>query len=134
MRRDAGEEEGCEFSSKIPRIMSNLPDFPRRPFLYAHLCVYTKSMAWAFGKFNNSASINQLNSRRFYKLKCNLMARWVLYKRDNFKNEKKGVWLFYPLADCPLDGWSSMDDPPYGLSRTRIAHRNDSSPAWKLHP
>jgi len=24
--------------------MSNLPDFPRRPFLYAHLCVYSKSM------------------------------------------------------------------------------------------
>ena len=44
MRRDAGEEGGCDFSSKMPRIMSNLPDFPRRPFLYAHLCVYTKSM------------------------------------------------------------------------------------------
>ena len=44
MRRDAREEGGCDFSSKMPRIMSNLPDFPRRPFLYAHLCVYTKSM------------------------------------------------------------------------------------------
>ena len=44
MRRDAGEKGGCDFSSKMPRIMSNLPDFPRRPFLYVHLCVYTKSM------------------------------------------------------------------------------------------
>ena len=44
MRRDAGEEGGREFSSKMPRNMSNLPDFPRRPFLYVHLCVYTKSM------------------------------------------------------------------------------------------
>ena len=43
MRRDAGEEGGREFSSKMPRTMSNLPDFPRRPFLYAHL-LYTKSM------------------------------------------------------------------------------------------
>jgi hypothetical protein len=24
MRRDAGEEGGCKFSSKMPRIMSNL--------------------------------------------------------------------------------------------------------------
>jgi len=44
MRRDAGEERGREFSSKMPRTKSNLPDFPRRPFLYAHLCVYSKSM------------------------------------------------------------------------------------------
>jgi len=44
MRRDAGEEGGREFSSKMPRTMSNLPDFPCRPFLYAHLCFYTKSM------------------------------------------------------------------------------------------
>ena len=44
MRRDAVEEGGCKFSSKMSRIMSNMPDFPRRPFLYAHLCVYTKSM------------------------------------------------------------------------------------------
>ena len=44
MRRDAGEEGGGEFSSKIPRTMANLPDFPRRPFLYAHPCVYSKSM------------------------------------------------------------------------------------------
>jgi len=41
MRRDTGEEGGREFSSKMPRIMSNLPDFPRRPFLYVHLCVNT---------------------------------------------------------------------------------------------
>jgi hypothetical protein len=40
MRRDARGEAGCDFSSKMPRIMSNLPDFPRRPFLYAHLCIY----------------------------------------------------------------------------------------------
>ena len=44
MRRDAREEGGREFSSKMPRTISNLPDFPRRPFLYVHLCVYTKSM------------------------------------------------------------------------------------------
>ena len=25
-------------------------------------------------------------------------------------------WLFYPLADCPPNGSSSMDDPPYELS------------------
>ena len=44
MRRDAGEEGEREFSSKMPRTMPNLPDFPRRPFLYVHLCVNTKSM------------------------------------------------------------------------------------------
>jgi len=46
MLRDAGEEGGHEFSSEMPRTMSNLPDFPRRPFLYVrvHLCVNTKSM------------------------------------------------------------------------------------------
>ena len=44
MGSDAGEEGGHEFSSKMPRTMSNLPDFPRRPFLYAHLCFNTKSM------------------------------------------------------------------------------------------
>ena len=49
MRRDAREERR-DFSSKMPRIMSNLPDFPRRPFLYAHLCVYTKSMAGLIGR------------------------------------------------------------------------------------
>ena len=43
MRRDAGEEGGREFSSKKPRTISNLPDFPRRPFLYVHL-LYSKSM------------------------------------------------------------------------------------------
>ena len=43
MRRDAGEEGGREFSSKMPRTMFNLPDFPRRPFLYVHL-LYSKSM------------------------------------------------------------------------------------------
>ena len=43
MRKDAGEVGGREFSSKMPRTISNLPDFPRRPFLYAHL-LYTKSM------------------------------------------------------------------------------------------
>ena len=26
-----------------------------------------------------------------------------------------GVWLFYPLADCPPDGWSTMDEPTYGF-------------------
>ena len=57
MRRDAGEEGGREFSSKMPRTMSNLPDFPRRPFLYAHLCVYTKSMS-------KIVSVN-LNSENF---------------------------------------------------------------------
>ena len=44
------------------------------------------------------------------------------------------VWLFYPLADCPPDGWSSMDEPPYRLSGPRIAHRNESLPACKRHP
>ena len=42
MRRDAGEEGGREFSSKMPHTMSNLPDIPRCPFLYAHLCFFTK--------------------------------------------------------------------------------------------
>ena len=46
MHTDAGEEGGREFSSKMPRTMSNLPDFPRCPFLHAHLCFYTKSMAY----------------------------------------------------------------------------------------
>ena len=32
---------GRNFNSKIPRTVSNLPDFPRRPFLCAHLCFYT---------------------------------------------------------------------------------------------
>jgi len=40
-----GRRVGHEFSSKMPRTMSNLPDFPRRPFLYVHL-LYTKSMYW----------------------------------------------------------------------------------------
>ena len=48
MRRDTGEEGRREFSSKMPRIMSNLPDFPRRPFLYAHLCVYTQIQIHSF--------------------------------------------------------------------------------------
>jgi len=47
MRRDAGEEGGRKFSSKMSRTMSNLPDFPRRPFLYVHLCFYTKSMVYS---------------------------------------------------------------------------------------
>jgi len=45
-----------------------------------------------------------------------------------------GVWLFYPLADCPPDGLSSMDGPLFGLSTVRITHRNVLSPAWKHHP
>ena len=45
-----------------------------------------------------------------------------------------GVWLFYPLADCPPHGSSSMDGPLFGFSTVQIAHHNDSSPAWKLHP
>ena len=47
---------------------------------------------------------------------------------------KLGVWLFYPLADCPPHGTSSMDGPLFGLSTVRITHRNVSSPAWKHHP
>ena len=54
MRRDAGEEGGREFSSKMPRIMSNLPDFPRRPFLYVHLCVNNKSMG---GSVHNTTPV-----------------------------------------------------------------------------
>ena len=52
MHRDAGEEGGREFSSKMPCTMSNLPDFPRRPFLYAHLCFYTKSMLYSNNETN----------------------------------------------------------------------------------
>jgi len=46
MVNPASEEEGGrKFSSKLPRTgMSNLPDFPHRPFLYAQICFYTKSM------------------------------------------------------------------------------------------
>jgi len=52
MRRDAGEEGGREFSYKMPRTMSNLPDFPRHPFLYVHR-LYTKSMGriWKWRKW-----------------------------------------------------------------------------------
>ena len=45
-----------------------------------------------------------------------------------------GVWLLCPLADCPPDGWSSMDEPLYILSRQRIVHSYYSSPACKRHP
>ena len=45
-----------------------------------------------------------------------------------------GVWLLCPLADCPPDGWSSMDELLFVLSRLRIVHCNDSSPACKRHP
>ena len=46
---------GRDFSFKMPRTMSNFPDFPRRPFLYAHLCFYTKSMVSALNGSNASA-------------------------------------------------------------------------------
>ena len=59
MRRDDEEEGGPEFSSKRPRTMSNLPDFPRRPFLYAHLCFYTKSM-------RQSVGVKALASKRWH--------------------------------------------------------------------
>ena len=42
-----GRRGGREFSSKMPRTTSNLPDFPRRPFLYVHL-LYSKSMDAVF--------------------------------------------------------------------------------------
>ena len=45
-----------------------------------------------------------------------------------------GVWLLCPLADCPPDGWSSMDEPPYQLSTVSLCHCNDLSPACKCHP
>ena len=75
MRRDAGEEggRGCYFSSKMPRIMSNLPDFPRRPFLYAHLCVYTKSMNQPHKIFRIFSAISRTysqNSFNFPHMKC----------------------------------------------------------------
>ena len=58
MRRDAGEEGGREFSSKMPRTMSNLPDFPCHPFQYVHLYVYTKSMV-EVNKFSTQFSTNE---------------------------------------------------------------------------
>ena len=47
MRSNTEEERGRKFSSKMPRTMSNLPDFLRCPFLYVHLCFYTKS-GWRY--------------------------------------------------------------------------------------
>ena len=51
MHRDAGEEGGREFPSKMTRTMSNLLDFPCCPFLYDYMysyiyvsVLYTKSM------------------------------------------------------------------------------------------
>ena len=41
--------------------------------------------------------------------------------------------MFYPLADCPPDGSSSMDDPPYGLSRAWIAHCNGMSTGFRMN-
>ena len=38
-----------------------------------------------------------------------------------------GVWLFCPLADCPPDGWSSMDEPLYGLTTVIICHQHASA-------
>ena len=35
----AGKEGIRNFSSKMPRTESDLQHFPRRPFLYAHLCL-----------------------------------------------------------------------------------------------
>ena len=36
-------------------------------------------------------------------------------------------WLFYPVADCPPHGWSSMDEPPYELSTVMFIHQNGST-------
>ena len=68
MRRDAGEEGGREFSSKMPRTISNLPDFPRRPFLYVHL-LYSKSMVT---DLNYKKGVNNDNSecRLFFYIFC----------------------------------------------------------------
>jgi len=41
---------GRDFSSKMPSTMSNLPNFHRRLFFYAHLCFYTKSMGTGYIK------------------------------------------------------------------------------------
>ena len=48
-------------------------------------------------------------------------------------DEEDGVWLFYPLADCPPHGSSSMDGPLFGLSTVRIAHRNRLTPCFRMN-
>ena len=45
-----------------------------------------------------------------------------------------GVWLLCPLADCPPDRWSSMDELLFVLSRQWMVHCYNSSPACKRHP
>ena len=56
--------------------------------------------------------------------------------KTNFQQEQTYMdsWLFYPLADCPPHGSSSMERPLFGLSTVMFIHQNDSSPAWKHHP
>ena len=41
-------------------------------------------------------------------------------------------WLFYPLADCPPHGLSSMDEPPYELSTVMFIHQNGTSTIFRM--
>ena len=58
------------------------------------------------------------------------------YFMDNIHvgGSAKGVWLLCPLANFPPDGWSSMDEPLFVLSRQWFVHCNNLSPACKRHP
>ena len=50
------------------------------------------------------------------------------YNRIEFDDS----WLFYPFADCPPHGWSSMDEPPYELSTVMFIHQNGSTTTFRM--
>jgi hypothetical protein len=41
-------------------------------------------------------------------------------------------WLFYPLADCPPHGSSSMDDPPNELTTVMFIHQNGMTIIFRI--
>ena len=54
---------GCEFSTKMPRTMSNLPDFPRCPFLYLRTSMFLYLIYGRHGKkFLKLSKLSSLTS------------------------------------------------------------------------
>jgi len=47
--------------------------------------------------------------------------------------ENPDSWLFYPLANCPPHGSSSMDEPPYELSTVMFIHQNGTITIFRMN-
>ena len=56
----------------------------------------------------------------------------LYWDQNELIDEKNDSWLFYPLADCPPHGSSSMDEPPNELATVMFIHQIGSTTIFRM--